>query len=123
MRMIALSFLVLGAYLGALAFHKLVVGGNSATSSVGVAFMTATVAVMFGLGWGKHRTASALRSSPLHANAHMTGMDAALAASVLAALVARMAFGWEWVDPVAAALVAVAALNEARAGWVGQRQL
>ena len=123
MRMIEMSFAALGAYLGVVAIHKLIVGGDTTSSPVGVAFMTATVAVMFGLAWTKHRTASALRSSPLHANAHMSGIDGVLAAGVLLALVARMALGWEWVDPVAAVVVAVAALNEARAGWLGQRQV
>ncbi len=122
-RLITASFVVLGVYLGTVAVLKMVDGGGTESSPVGVAFMAATVAVMFGLAFAKHRTAAAIRSSPLHANAHMTGVDGALAAGVLLALIARIVVGWEWVDPVAAAVVAVAALNEARAGWSGEREV
>lgn len=123
MQLIAGSFAVLGIYLGAVAVRKIYVGGDTSSSPFGIAFMAATVVVMAALAWAKHRTASQLHSSPLHANAHMTGVDGALAASVLVALVIRMIVGWGFVDPFAALAVAFAALNEARAGWAGGRQV
>ena len=121
MHLIAGSFSVLGCYLGALALHKMIVGGHSSGSPLGIAFMTATVAVMFLLYVGKDRTAQRLHSSPLHANAHLTAVDSALATGVLVALVCRTLLDWQVLDPLAAGLVAVAAFYEAWSVWTGRR--
>jgi divalent metal cation (Fe/Co/Zn/Cd) transporter len=62
-------------------------------------------------------TARALGSEPLNAEAAMTFLDGCLSTSVLAALVLNAAFGWWWTDPIAALLVAAAALNEGIGHW------
>ena len=85
-----------------------------------MAFMGATVVVMFILAWGKRRTGRALGNRPLVANARMAVIDGSLAASILAALALDALFGWWWADPIAAGIVAVVALNEARELWTGE---
>jgi divalent metal cation (Fe/Co/Zn/Cd) transporter len=67
---------------------------------------------MLTLGIAKGRTGRELGSEPLTAEARMSVIDAALALAVLAGLAANVAFGWWWADPVAALLVAAAALHE-----------
>ena len=69
---------------------------------------------MFALAWGKRRTGVALNSRPLVANASMTLLDGCLAAGIFTALILDTIAGWWWADPLAAGVVAIVALNEAR---------
>jgi divalent metal cation (Fe/Co/Zn/Cd) transporter len=117
MRLIAAAFAVLGLYLLAQAVRGFVTRITPESSPLGTAFIAATVVVMFSLAWGKRRTGQALASRPLVADASMTFIDGCLAAGVLAALLADRLIGWWWADPLAAVIVAVVALNEARENW------
>lgn len=82
--------------------------------------MAATVVMMFGWAWGKRRTGLALDSRPLVANATMTRIDGCLATGILVALVAGRLVGWWWADPLAAVVVGLIALNEARENWTSR---
>ncbi len=117
LRLIAVAFGLLGAYLGVEAVRSLVTRSVSEPPAVGMAFMAATVVVMFGLARAKRRTGVALGSRPLVANASMTMIDGCLAAGILVALGADRLAGWWWADPLAAGIVGVIALNEARENW------
>jgi divalent metal cation (Fe/Co/Zn/Cd) transporter len=117
MRLIAVAFGVLGAYLVVDAARSGLTRSVSEPSGVGIVFMAATVLVMFVLARGKRRTGLALASRPLVANASMTGIDGCLAAGILVALLADRLVGWWWADPLAAAVVGLVALNEARENW------
>jgi divalent metal cation (Fe/Co/Zn/Cd) transporter len=117
MRLIAAAFAVLGAYLVGDTIHGLITRQVSQPSDIGTAFMAATVSVMLALAWGKRHTGLALENRPLIANASMTLIDGCLAAGILVALGTQRFFRWWWTDPLAAAVVAVIALNEARQNW------
>jgi len=117
MRLIATAFAVLGVYLLGSAVRSLVTRTSSEPPLVGIVFMGATVVVMFALARGKRRTGLALNSRPLIANASMTLIDGCLAAGVLLALVADRLVGWWWADPLAAGVVGLIALREARENW------
>ena len=117
LRLIAAAFAVLGLYLLAQAIRGFVTRITPESSTLGTAFIAATVVVMFSLAWGKRRTGVALASRPLVADASMTFIDGCLASGVLAALLADRLMGWWWADPLAAVIVAVVALNEARENW------
>jgi divalent metal cation (Fe/Co/Zn/Cd) transporter len=117
MRLIAVAFGVLGVYLTVEAVRNVLTRSESAPPAVGMAFMAATVVVMFALARSKRRTGEALGSRPLVANASMTMIDGCLAAGILLALAADRLAGWWWADPLAAGVVAVIALNEAREDW------
>jgi divalent metal cation (Fe/Co/Zn/Cd) transporter len=117
LRLIAVAFGVLGLYLGAEAAKGLIARTRLESSPIGTGFLAATVVVMFVLARAKRRTGLALGNRPLVANGSMTFIDGCLAAGVLAALVVQMVAGWWWADPLAASIVAVVALNEAREGW------
>lgn len=114
MHLIGAAFAVLGVYLTASAVHGLASHSRPQSSPLGTAFMAATVVVMFVLAWGKRRTGLALGNRPLVANASMTLLDGCLAAGIFTALILDTTAGWWWTDPLAAGLVAVVALNEAR---------
>jgi divalent metal cation (Fe/Co/Zn/Cd) transporter len=117
MRLIAGAFGFLGLYLLAQSVRGFITHITPQSSSVGTGFMGATVVVMFLLAWGKRRTGGSLQSRPLIANASMTFIDGCLAVGILVALVADRLIGWWWADPLAAGVVALVALNEARETW------
>jgi len=118
-RLIAGAFAFLGVYLLVQAVRGFVTHNTPDSSLIGTAFIAATVVVMFALAWGKRRTGRALENRPLVANASMTFIDGCLATGVLVALLADRVFGWWWADPLAAAIVGLVALNEARDNWSG----
>jgi len=119
LRLIAVAFGVLGVYLLVQAVRGFVTRITPESSPIGTAFMAATVVVMFSLAWGKRRTGRALRNRPLIANASLTFIDGCLATGILAALLADRLAGWWWADPLAAAIVGLVMLNEARENWSG----
>ena len=117
MRLIAVAFGLLGAYLVVEGARGAITRSVSEPSGVGIVFMAATVVVMFGLARGKRLTGLALGSRPLVANASMTRIDGCLASGILVALMANRLLGWWWADPLAAGIVGLIALNEGRENW------
>jgi len=117
MRLIAAAFAALGVYLVVETVRSVVTRSVSEPSGVGIGFMAATVVVMVVLAVGKRRTGLALDNRPLVANASMTLIDGGLAAAVLVALAADRLAGWWWADSLAAGVVGLIALNEARENW------
>jgi len=117
LRLIAVAFAALGIYLLGETVRSLLDRASSEPSTLGSVFMAMTVVVMLALARAKRRTGLALDSRPLVANASMTRLDGFLALGVLAALVADRLAGWWWADPLAAGIVGLIALNEARQNW------
>ena len=89
MRLIGAAFGTLGVYLLFSAATGVINRHHPDTSPVGVAFMAATVVVMFVFASGKRRTGQAFGNRPLVANASMTFLDGCLAAGILTRLGAR----------------------------------
>ncbi|MEN3315856.1 MAG: hypothetical protein V7605_2090 [Acidimicrobiaceae bacterium] len=117
LRLMAAAFVILGLYLATNAVYAIVNANEPSTSPIGATFMAATVVVMFVLATAKRRVGRRLGNRPLLGNARMTFLDGCLAAGVCSALVADLALGWWWLDPVAAAVVAVLATGEGIKGW------
>ncbi len=117
LRLMAAAFVALGLYLAGGAFVALVNGNEPSTSPIGAGFLAVTIVVMFGLATSKRHAGRRLGSRPLLANARMTFIDGCLAAGVCGALVADIAFGWWWCDPLGAAVVAGLAAREGIRAW------
>jgi divalent metal cation (Fe/Co/Zn/Cd) transporter len=117
LRLLAFAFGGIGVYLLAQSVRGFITHIAPDAAPVGTVFMAATVAVMFLLAWGKRTTGRRLRNKPLEANARLTFLDGCLASGVLLALLVDRALGWWWADPLAAAVVAVGALYEARRNY------
>ncbi len=111
-RRIGWAFFALAAALTVLAVERLASRSVPDESPWGVAYLTATVIVMWGLAFLKRRVGRLLGDGPVAAEASMTFLDGWLAFGVLVSLVVNALWGWWWADPAAALLVAAAAVRE-----------
>lgn len=123
LRLVAISFAVLAIVVATGAIWALVTRSAADESPWGIAYIAVTVLAMLVLGLAKRTTGAQLGSEPVTAEARMSLLDAALAFGVLLGLAGNAAFGWWWADPVAAILVALAALNEMRENLEGAREM
>jgi divalent metal cation (Fe/Co/Zn/Cd) transporter len=114
LRLVGSAFAVLAVVVATGAIWALVTKSAPDESPWGIVYIAVTVLVMLALGLAKRSTGKQLGSEPVMAEARMSILDAALAFGVLLGLAANAAFGWWWADPIAAILVATAALNETR---------
>ena len=112
LRLVAWAFFVLAAVVTIGAVGALATSSAPDESPLGIAYLALTAVVMLSLGAAKRSTGRRLDSEPLAAEARMSIIDAALAVGVLIGLGLNTLFGWWWADPIAALLVAVAALRE-----------
>ncbi len=120
LRIIAITFFVLAAYVFFEASRDLFFVDSEADESiVGIVLAVLSLAVMPALAWAKRRTALALGSPTLRADAQETFLCAWLSAALLAGLVLNAAFGWWWADPIAAIAIAGLAIREGIEAWQG----
>jgi divalent metal cation (Fe/Co/Zn/Cd) transporter len=117
LRLIAVAFWVLAAFLVVISLRGLIRGDRPDSSPLGVAYLALTALVMFGLARLKHVTADELGSEPLQAEAALTLLDGCLSTGILTALVLNAWLGWWWTDAAAALLVAGFAINEGVEHW------
>ena len=118
-RLIAITFFLIAAYVTSDAIAKLLgFGEEPRHSTIGLALVALSLVVMPTLAWAKRHVASGLRSVALRADAAETQLCTYLSAVVLIGLAANSLFGWWWMDPLAG--LAVAALA-AREGWEAWR--
>ena len=117
LRLIALAFWVLAAFLTVISVRGLVRGDRPDSSPLGVTYLALTALAMFGLAGLKRATAERLGSETLHAEAAMTFLDGCLSVGILTALVLNAWLGWWWTDAGAALLVAGFAVNEGVEHW------
>lgn len=114
LRLIAVAFAVLAAYLAVQSTVALIVGYQPGHSRAGIVWTAATAAVMFGLAAGKARTGRALNNPVLTAEGRVTVVDGVLATAVLVGLVLNAAFGLWWADPLAGYVLVFYAVREVR---------
>ena len=86
---------------------------------LGIVVTAISLVVMPLLGWAKLRTAGALRSGALRADAYETITCAWLSLTTLVGLVLNAALGWWWADPLAALVIVPLAVREGLEGWRG----
>ena len=120
LRLIAISFFALAAYVVVEAARDLVVGAEAEESGVGIALASASLIAMPLLGLAKRRTGQRLNSPTLIADSAETLLCAYLSAILLAGLVLNATVGWWWADPIAAIGIAGLAVREGREAWEGE---
>jgi divalent metal cation (Fe/Co/Zn/Cd) transporter len=96
-------------------------GANAETSRIGLILTAVSLVVMPILAWGKLRTAAALNSKALRADAYETITCIWLSATTFIGLGLNAWLGWSWADPVAALLVVPIVVREGLEGWRGEQ--
>jgi divalent metal cation (Fe/Co/Zn/Cd) transporter len=119
LRLIALSFFALAAYVALEAARDLIVRDEPAESIPGIALAVASLIVMPLLAWGKVRVGRRLGSATLVADSRETLLCSYLSLALLGGLVLNATVGWWWADPVAGLVIAGLAVKEGLEAWPG----
>jgi divalent metal cation (Fe/Co/Zn/Cd) transporter len=118
LRLIALSFFALAAYVVAEAGRDLIIGDEAGASIVGIVLAALSLAVMPALAVVKRRTGRALGDSVVLADSAETLLCSYLSAVLLVGLLLADVGLW-WADPLAALVIAGLAVREGVEAWRG----
>ena len=119
-KLVASQFFLLAPYVAFEAVHRLLEGEQPETSWLGIALVSSSVIAMPFLGIVKHRLADQLGSVATRGEGTQNLLCAYLAAAVLIGLLGNALFGFWWLDPVAALVIAAVAVREGRESWRGE---
>lgn len=111
LRMVTIGIVLVGVSTAALSLRRLAERSVSDAALVGVAVAAASVPVLAALATRKHRIGLLIPSRALVADGWLSGSGALLALVTVVGTGFTAAFGWWWLDPVAATAVAVAAVG------------
>ena len=120
LRMMAVSFFALAAYVSFESVRALVTGHEPDPSAVGIGLAVASLLVMPFLSWAQRRTGRALGSNAVVADSTQTLLCTYLSAVLLVGLILNASLGWSWADPLAGLVIAAVAVREGRAAWRGE---
>ncbi|MEU0304887.1 cation transporter [Streptomyces cyaneofuscatus] len=120
LRIIAVSFFALAAYVSADAVRALAGDGEAERSVTGIALAALSLAIMPFLSAAQRRAGRELGSASAVADAKQTLLCTYLSAVLLVGLLLNALLGWSWADPVAALAIAVIAVKEGRDAWQGR---
>ena len=119
LKLIAVSFFALGAYVAVEAVRDFIGDSDADTSRVGIGLAMASLLVMPVLATAKKRTGVALGNRTVIADAAETMLCTYLSVILLVGLVVDATLDWWWADPLAALGIAVLAVREGREAWEG----
>ncbi|MEO3747452.1 cation transporter [Plantactinospora sp. B5E13] len=119
LRIIAVSFFALAAYVTVESVRALSGADRAEHSTVGLILAALSLVVMPVLSAVQRRTGRELGSASAVADSKQTLLCTYLSAVLLAGLVVNSLFGWWWADPVAALVIAAVAVKEGREAWRG----
>jgi divalent metal cation (Fe/Co/Zn/Cd) transporter len=119
LRLIAVSFVGLAAFVVVESLRALAGRADVDTSRVGIGLAVASLLVMPFLSWAQRRTGRQLGSGSVVADGTQTLLCTYLSAVLLVGLVLNATLGWSWADPVAGLAIAAIALREGVQAWRG----
>lgn len=121
LRLVAVTFFVLAAYVTVEGLRSLVDGEAPGTSPVSLVLLATSVVVMPLLAAAKKRIGMALGGDPLIlADAAETRICVLLSVSTLLGVGLYQLTGAAWLDPVAGFVIAAFAVHEGREAWAGE---
>lgn len=120
LRIIAVSFFVLAAYVTVDSVRALTGTGEAQTSVPGIVIAALSLAVMPFLSAAQRTAGRELGSASAVADSQQTLLCTYLSAVLLAGLVLNATLGWSWADPAAALVIAVVAVKEGVDAWQGK---
>ena len=114
LRLIAITFFILAAYVAFESVRDLVGQDKTGESIVGIALNAVALAVMTPVAIAQRRTGRGPRHQVLIAQSNETWVSNYLSISLLVGLGLNAAFGVWWADPLAALIAAAIALKSRR---------
>lgn len=120
LRIIAVSFFALAAYVTVDAARALAGAGEAERSVPGIVIAALSLLVMPFLSAALRRAGRELGSASAVADSKQTLLCTYLSAVLLVGLVLNATLGWSWADPIAALVIAAIALKEGRDAWQGK---
>jgi divalent metal cation (Fe/Co/Zn/Cd) transporter len=119
-KLVALSLILLAAYIAWDSVTSLLAGERPEPSLVGMGLAIASLTVMWWLARQKRRVATALGSRAMTADAFQTDACFWLSLFLLVGIGANAAFGFWWADPLAALGMTAFIGREALEAWRGE---
>lgn len=119
LRVIAVAFFALAAYVTVSSLLTLFGGERPSHSVVGIVLTAISVVIMPFLSLAERRAGREIGSATAVADSMQTLICTYLSAAVLIGLVLNGLFGWWWADAVAALVIAVFAVREGLEAWKG----
>jgi divalent metal cation (Fe/Co/Zn/Cd) transporter len=119
LRVIALSFFALAAYVTVDAVRALLGASEAEHSTPGLVLAALSLVVMPLLSYAQRRAGRELGSASAVADSKQTLLCTYLSAVLLVGLALNSLLGWSWADPVAALIIAAVAVKEGRDAWRG----
>lgn len=120
LRIIAISFFALAAFVTADALRALTGAGEARHSTAGIVLAAVSLALMPVLSGLQRRAGRGLGSASAVADSKQTLLCTYLSAVLLVGLLANSLLGWSWADPIAGLVIAAVAVKEGRAAWRGE---
>jgi divalent metal cation (Fe/Co/Zn/Cd) transporter len=120
LRVIALSFYALAAYVGVESVRALVGADPAGHSPAGIVLAAVSLLVMPALSYLQRRAGRELGSASAVADSRQTLLCTYLSGALLLGLAFNGLLGWSWADPLAALVIAGAAVHEGRKAWQGK---
>lgn len=117
MRLMAVSFFALAAYVTFESIRALLGDAEPDHSTVGIVLASVSLTVMPFLSWAQRRTGRALGSNAVVADSTQTLLCTYLSAVLLTGLVLNSTLGWSWADPIAGLIIAAVATREGLEAW------
>jgi len=120
LRLMAVSFFALAAYVAVESLRVLVGGQEPDPSPVGIALAAVSLVTMPFLSWAQRRTGRSLGSNAVVADSTQTLLCTYLSGVLLVGLVLNATLGWAWADPIAGLVIAGVAAREGLEAWRGE---
>jgi divalent metal cation (Fe/Co/Zn/Cd) transporter len=120
LKVIALSFFALAAYVTAESVRSLLGGDTAGHSPAGIALAAVSFVVMPVLSYAQRRAGRELGSATAVADSKQTLLCTYLSGVLLVGLLLNSLLGWSWADPVVALVIAAVAVKEGRDAWRGR---
>lgn len=119
LRIIAISFFALAAFVAVDAVRSLAGAGEAQHSTPGIVIAALSLAIMPVLSWAQRRAGRELGSKTAVADSKQTLLCTYLSAVLLIGLVLNSTLGWWWADAGAALVIATIAIREGINAWRG----
>ena len=120
LRIIAVSFFALAAFVAVDSIRSLAGGGEAQHSVPGIVIAALSLVIMPVLSWAQRRAGRELGSRTAVADSKQTLLCTYLSAVLLIGLVLNSTLGWWWADAGAALVIAGIAVREGINAWRGE---